>query len=162
MLLLIAGCAVPEPATGPPPSQGPVGGGSGSQASCSCYFETWSLTMPCGTRCLGDSKLSCSASSASVDPRGCAVGVIDGGQDSDAGVVVVNDFDGGPGETSDAGISCTPDVSTCGCLIYPYETDGFSITIPCCSTLCVASQRDRAWACSSEGVTIVSPAVCRR
>lgn len=169
LLMVCSGCAVPEAAaTGPTPSPHGQGGGSGAGTqddagppACACFFENWSLIMECGTRCIGDSKLSCSATVASVDPSGCAVPGPDGGPAADAGP----DADGGinPGDGFDAGVStCTPISSVCGCTIAPYETPTFRVTIPCCTTICFASQHDRAWSCSEKGVTelIGVPAVC--
>jgi hypothetical protein len=130
---------------------------------CGCYFEQWSLRTACGTLCLGDAKLSCTATSASVDPRGCAVaGPADAGALSDAGT----GFDAGLSAEDagiDAGPQCIPIAPTCGCTIFPYASGSLSLTIPCCTTLCVASQRERAWSCSAKGETELTgvPAVCR-
>lgn len=170
LLLMCSGCAEPEATTGAPsfvPGQ-VAGGGAQADAgvpSCACYFEAWSLQTACGTLCLGDAKLSCTTTSASVDPRGCAVGgPADGGVSSDGGAAL----DAGPAPdagpaTVDPGGTCTPISPTCGCTIFPYPSSTLSLTIPCCVTLCVASQRERAWSCSARGVTelVGVPAVCR-
>lgn len=111
--------------------------------------------MACGAGCLGDDLLRCTASAATVEAGGCAIsgpGGLDAGQD--AGFIVHDEqpLDAGPPE-------CAPS-STCTCTIKPYETGSLTITIPCCSTLCVASQADHAWACSASGATEVVPALC--
>ena len=157
--MVLGACYVPEPAT-PPPRTPVRSGGDAGAAACSCYFEAWSLWTPCGHRCLGDAKLSCSAGSATVDPTGCAFpGADGGGAPTDAGLIVEDELDAGV----DAGTACPVAPSTCGCTIHPYQTDGFSLTIPCCTTLCVASVTDRAWSCTETGQTIVSSAaICRR
>lgn len=156
LILVVAGCEVPQ-ASPPPRGQATVGQAS---PACACYFETWSYRMGCGARCIGDARLVCTSTTASVDPTGCAVGApADGGATtgSDAGAgmgwdaAVDSPLPGG-------GEPCTT-TSSCTCLIYPYDSTTLRLTIPCCATVCVESQQ-RAWSCSENATTTTFPAVC--
>lgn len=156
---LLAGCGLPVKEPTPTGPGSPSGGALPLPSTCECYFEQWSLRTPCGTRCVGDAKLFCSATAASVSPDGCAVAAPDAGV-VDAGAPLA--LDAG---TIDASVAdCTPASDACSCTFAPYATEGFQLTIPCCSVVCLASRQDQAFACFDVGVTelIGVPAVCRR
>lgn len=164
VMMVFAACAVELPATDPasrPTSSGAEGSGQPA-AGCECYFETWSLRMPCGTRCMGDAKLVCTASGASVQPSGCAVPGADAGTPVNAVDAGLSTDDAGPAqEDVDGGPACTASLSSCSCTIYPYESPTLSFIVPCCVTMCLESQT-RAWVCTAGGETqVISHAVCR-
>ncbi len=111
---------------------------------------------------MGDAKLVCAATGASVEPSGCAVPDADAGTSVNAGDAGLSTHDAGPAqEDVDAGPACTASLPNCSCTIYPYESRTLSVTIPCCVTMCVESQT-RAWVCTAGGETqVISQAVCR-
>ena len=145
-MLLVSACATEPPA----------------EDDCRCFFATQRVSVRCGTSvCVSGTRLSCSTTEVSEESGACS---FDAGTPGtrDAGLPDGGARDAGSGSMDasvtmpvDAGVDvptepvCQPTRDGCTCPLR--YSSMITIYVPCCASICFASQNGAGSRCSASG-----------